>query len=216
MSKQTDAVIAVITEQIDAGGLLPGDPIEEKDMMARCGVSRTPVREALIRLETTGLVQRHPRKGAVIFQPSVAEFLAVLEMHANLESFAAGLAAQRITEAIGDELRANVAACTAHAADHQNTQPAAYYALNRDFHEIIVRAAGNAVLSQTLKTNARKLMAYYRERYRQPGAAVASAREHAIIADHILSRRSEAASAAMQAHFNYDRETVMDLIASVG
>ena len=96
MAGQTDSVIDLIIARIDAGDILPGNEINEKEMMEACGVSRTPVREALIRLETDGLVQRHPRKGAVIFRPTVAEFLTILEVHANLESFAAGLAGQRI------------------------------------------------------------------------------------------------------------------------
>lgn len=216
MSKQTGAVIDLIITQIDAGDVLPGYAIDEKEMMRLCGVSRTPVREALIRLETAGLVQRHPRKGAVIFQPTVAEFLTILEVHANLESFAAGLAAQRITDDIKAELRAIVTACETHAAAHGNTQPAVYYQLNLQFHEVIVRAAHNDVLADMVKTNARKLMAYYRTRYRHPGAALASAADHACIADHIVAHRGREAAAAMLEHFNYDRQTVMDLIASVG
>lgn len=216
MTTQTEAVIDLIIARIDTGEILPGAPIDEKDMMAQCGVSRTPVREALIRLETDGLVQRHPRKGAVIFQPTVAEFLTILEVHANLESFAAGLAAHRITEPLKAELTASVAACEAHASAHGNSAPAGYYQLNLKFHEIIVRAAQNDVLTQMVKTNARKLMAYYRMRYRHPGAALASAQEHAQIAEHIITHRADTATEAMLEHFNYDRQTVMDLIASVG
>ena len=215
MTTQTTAVIDWIIARIDGGSLLPGQPIDEKEVMADCGVSRTPVREALIRLETDGLVQRNARKGAMIFQPNVPEFLTILEVHANLESFAAGLAAQRITEAMADELRTNVAACKTHADRHAHADPAGYYQLNLQFHEIIVRAAGNDVLAHMVKTNARKLMAYYRMRYRNPGAAEVSAREHAEIAAHILDHRAEDARTAMLEHFNYDRQSVMDLIASV-
>jgi DNA-binding GntR family transcriptional regulator len=213
---QTDSVIDLIISRIDAGQILPGDPVSEQDMMTACGVSRTPVREALIRLETDGLVQRYARKGAVIFKPTVAEFLTILEVHANLESFAAGLAAHRIAPAIELDLRANIAACQAHVDQHGSTEPALYYQLNLQFHEIIVRAACNDVLMEMVKTNARKLMAYYRIRYRHPDAARSSAKEHAEIANHIFERRSTDAAAAMLGHFNYDRETVMDLIASVG
>ncbi|WP_390911056.1 FCD domain-containing protein [Pseudosulfitobacter sp. SM2401] len=216
MAGQTDQVIALIIARIDAGSILPGNAISEKELMETCAVSRTPVREALIRLETDGLVQRHSRKGAVIFKPTVAEFLTILEVHANLESFAASLAAHRITEATEADLRANVAACQAHVDTHGNAEPAQYYQLNLQFHEIVVRAASNDVLMHMVKTNARKLMAYYRMRYRHPDAATASAKEHAVIAGHILARRSDDAASAMLDHFNYDRQTVMDLIASVG
>ena len=216
MAGQTETVIALIISQIDAGEILPGDAIDEKEMMQLCGVSRTPVREALIRLETDGLVQRHPRKGAIIFRPTVAEFLIILEVHANLESFAAGLAAHRITDDIALELKAIVAACETHVQMHGSSEPAPYYQLNLQFHEIIVRAAHNEVLTAMVKTNARKLMAYYRMRYRHPNAAASSSKEHAQIASHILNRRRDEAAAGMLQHFNYDRQTVMDLIASGG
>lgn len=216
MAGQTDTVIALIISQIDSGDLLPGDAIDEKEMMRLCDVSRTPVREALIRLETDGLVQRFPRNGAVVFRPTVAEFLTILEVHANLESYATRLAAQRITDDMKSELQDIVLKCKSHADTHGNAQPAEYYQLNMQFHEIIVRAAHNDVLLHMVKTNARKLMAYYRMRYRHPGAAENSAAEHVVIADHILAHRSDEAASAMLAHFNYDRQTVMDLIASVG
>lgn len=214
MAGQTEAVIERIIAQIDAGIALPGCAIDEKEMMRLCGVSRTPVREALIRLETSGLIERQPRKGAVIFQPDAETFLAILEVHADLESFAARLAAQRITDDLKDELRRSVTACTEHAETRGNSDPAGYYQLNMQFHEIIVRAARNDVLTDMVKTNARKLMAYYRLRYRHVGASHTSAEQHATIADHILAHRSEEAAAAMLGHFNYDRQTVMDLLAS--
>jgi DNA-binding GntR family transcriptional regulator len=195
--------------------MLPGYQLLEKDLMVRCGVSRTPVREAIIRLETEGLIQRHARKGAMIFKPSVSEFLTILEVHANLESFAAGLAAHRISAKVAQELRQSVIACKTHAATHGNAQPSAYYQLNMAFHEIIARAACNDIAAHLVKTNARKLMAYYRQRYNHPDAAHVSAKDHELIAEHILHGRAEEASAAMSQHFNYDRETVMDLLASV-
>ena len=216
MAGQTEAVIALIIAQIDAGEILPGAVIDEKVVMQHCGVSRTPVREAMIRLETDGLVQRHPRKGVTLFKPTVPEFLTILEVHANLESFAAGLAAQRITESQKNELSAIVKACETHAAEKAHSDPAGYYQLNMQFHEIIVRAASNDILSALVKTNARKLMSYYRLRYRSVGASVASAAQHRKIAAHILAHQSEDAAKAMLEHFNYDRQTVMDLIASVG
>lgn len=215
MAGQTELVIDLILARIDAGTALPGDRVEEKEIMQACDVSRTPVREALIRLEADGLIERHPRKGAVIFRPSVASFLTILEVHANLESFAAGLAAQRITPELKEELQANVAACTDHATAYGNARSAQYYTLNLQFHEIIARAAHNDMLMQMIKTNARKIMAYYRVRYQQVSASQSSAAQHAQIADHIMSHRAPDAARAMQEHFNYDRQTVMDLIASI-
>lgn len=212
---QTAAVIAEVLQRIEDGALMPGAPIDERNLMERCNVSRTPIREALIQLEAGGLIVRHPRKGAHLFRPTTDEFLAILEIHTNLEAHAAELAAQRMLPAAEAELRGAVAACSEFAASAPVSEPARYYALNLEFHRIIAEAAGNPFLTDMIKMNARKLMTHYRLRYRTPGAVQASAREHEEIAMHILARDPAKARACMIRHFNYDRETVMHMIASV-
>jgi len=69
--------------------------------VASFGVSRTPVRAALLQLEGLGLIRRHPRRGATVFLPTLAEFPAILEVHAKLEGRAPGLAARRLPVAGG-------------------------------------------------------------------------------------------------------------------
>ncbi|MFD2853858.1 winged helix-turn-helix domain-containing protein [Seohaeicola zhoushanensis] len=63
MAGQTEQVLSAILDSIDVGRLNPGDLIEEAALMKAHNVSRTPVREALLQLETAGLIQRLPRKG---------------------------------------------------------------------------------------------------------------------------------------------------------
>ena len=89
MSNQTDAVIEFILHRIDEGILNPGDAIAEDALIDELDISKTPLREALIRLEQTGLITRKPRQGATIFKPSIEEFLRILEVHAALEGQAA-------------------------------------------------------------------------------------------------------------------------------
>lgn len=216
MAGQTEQVLTAVLEDIDAGRLNPGDVVDEAALIARHGVSRTPVREAFIQLEATGLIRRLPRKGAVLFKPSLEEFLAILEVHAKLEGQAAGLAARRLSETRKSALEAAVAACEAHARDKGDGDPAGYYQLNLRFHETVALGAANPFLVEMIKTNARKLMAYYRARYRYPGSIATSAREHREIAELILAHRAQEAEAAMIAHVQFDRVTVMDLLAALG
>lgn len=213
--KQTASVSDTVIAWIDDGSVLPGDQVDEKHLMEVCGVSRTPVREALIQLEADGLLVRHPRKGMRLFQPSVEEFLAILEVHANLEAHATQLAALRISPAQETELQACVEACRTFAATGTVDDHAQYYALNMGFHEVVAMASANPFLISLIKLNARKLMAYYRLRYRTPGAIETSVREHIAIAGHITARDPDGARAAMAEHFNYDRESVMHMIASM-
>ncbi len=216
MAGQTDTLIAAILEDIDAGRLAPGQEIDEAALAARHSVSRTPIREAYIQLEASGLIRRLPRKGAVLFKPTLEEFLAIQEVHAQLEGQAAGLAARRISPVLREQLHAVVTACEAHASHKGDADPDVYYQLNLRFHETVALGAANPFLVEMIKTNARKLMAYYRARYRYPGAIAQSALEHREIATLILSHDRDGAEAAMQAHVLFDQVTVMDLLAALG
>jgi len=211
MAGQTEQVFNAVLEDIDSGRLSPGDVLEEAPLMAAHGVSRTPVREAFIQLETAGLIKRLPRKGAVLFKPTLEEFLGILEVNIRLEGQAAGLAARRMSAAQARALEQVVAACEAHARDKGDGDPDGYYQLNLRFHEVVALASGNPFLVEMIKTNARKLMAYYR----YPGAIASSAKEHREIADLIAAHDREAAEAAMIAHMELDQATVMDLLAAL-
>lgn len=216
MAGQTETVLNAVLQGIDSGALNPGDVIEEARLMDAHGVSRTPVREAFIQLEASGLIRRLPRKGAVLFKPTLEEFLAILEVHAKLEGQAAGLAARRLSAAHARDLEAAVVACERHADQKGDADPHGYYQLNMRFHEVVALASGNPVLVEMIKTNARKLMAYYRARYRYPGSIADSAREHRAIAGLIVAHKRDEAEALMQRHVQFDQVTVMDLLAAVG
>ena len=200
---------------IDRGRLNPGDPLDDTALAAEFGLSRTPVREAILQLEAMGLVRRLPRKGATLFRPSLEEFLAILEVHAKLEGQAAGLAARRLSVSGARQLEQIVASCEAHAATQGNADPDHYYQLNLAFHEAVALAAGNPFLTQLIKTNARKLLAYYRARYRYAGAIAASAADHRALLTLITNRDSIAAEAFMQSHVQFDQITAMDLLAAL-
>jgi DNA-binding GntR family transcriptional regulator len=216
MTAQADTLLSTLLKWIDLGRLNPGDVIDEGTLVAEFAVSRTPVREALLQLEAMGLIRRLPRKGAVVFRPTLEEFLAILEVHARLEGQAAGLAARRLSAAGAEALETIVVACECHAAEKGDDDPDGYYQLNLRFHETVAIAAGNPFLTEMIKTNARKLLAYYRARYRYAGVIAASAREHRAIATLIFHRDSAGAEALMQRHVQFDQVTAMDLLAVLG
>ncbi len=215
MAGQTDTILTTILEGIDKGELNPGDAIDENALMKRYSISRTPLREALLRLEAMGLVERQPRKGATLFKPTLEEFLAILEVHAKLEGQAAALAARRMTPADAIRLEEVVQACEDHVADKGDSDPDGYYQLNLKFHTLVAEASGNPFLLDMIKMNARKLLAYYRARYRYAGAIAESAREHRELARLITSRQGAAAENYMSRHVQFDRVTVMDLLAAM-
>ncbi len=215
MAGQTETLVSTITTWIDLGRLNPGDMVDEGALAAEFGISRTPIREALLQLEAIGLIRRLPRKGATIFRPTLEEFLAILEVHSKLEGLAAGLAARRLSTSGAKTLDQIVTACEDHASRHGDANPNEYYQLNLRFHETIALAAGNLFLTEMIKTNARKLLAYYRARYRNAGAIAASAKDHRALSQLILDRDSAAAESMMQRHVQFDQVTAMDLLAAL-
>ena len=216
MAGQTEQVLNAILQDIETGRLIPGGGLDEADLVKRHGVSRTPVREAFIQLEAIGLIRRLPRKGAVLFKPTLEEFLAILEVHARLEGQAAGLAARRLSPQQAQDLEAVVVECETHAAEKGDGDPDLYYQLNMRFHATVAEGSGNPFLVEMIKTNARKLMAYYRARYRYPGSIAQSALEHRQIAGLIYAHDREGAEALMIRHVQFDQVTVMDLLAALG
>jgi DNA-binding GntR family transcriptional regulator len=209
------SVTETILHQIDTGDLNPGDLIDEDALIETLDISRTPLREALIKLEAHGLIQRQPRKGAYVFRPTIEEFLGILEIHAGLEGQAAGWAARRLSVENGQALEASVEESVTHSAAKGDADPNGYYQLNLTFHATVVEAAGNPFLTDLVKSNARKLMAYYRARYQYKGTIATSAAEHAHIAQLILDRQSAEAEAAMQTHVNFGQVTAMDLLTAL-
>jgi len=158
------------------------DLLAEGRIAQETGVSRTPVREALLRLESEGMIRLLPKRGALVLPVTVAEWRDVLatreliETHCVSRVIADGRAlmlTERLTELMRD------LAVAAHTQD-----VVAYVRADRDFHAAIVAAAGNAILS--------KLYSSLRDRQLRMGAAnllaegglVDTARTAQTIADH--------------------------------
>lgn len=206
-------ILEHIVKRIEDGALSPGDILEEKSLVSEFGVSRTPVREALLQLDAVGILRRRPRGGAEVFQPTLEEFLAILEVHARLEGHAAALAARRLSTDDAAAIERACSACDTHVATLADAKPDDYYQHNLSFHKAVGMAAHNSFLMDMIKNNGRKLLAYYRARYAYRGSIPQSAAEHRGIAALILDRDSAGAEAAMVRHVTFDSVTAMDLIA---
>ena len=94
-----DVVFNTLRQAILKGELAPGERLMEIQLAEKLGVSRTPIREAIRKLEKEGLVTIEPRKGAYASDISIKDMVDVLEVRQYLESLAAGMAAVRITPA---------------------------------------------------------------------------------------------------------------------
>ena len=99
-----EIVYEELKRQIVVGEIAPGTRMMEVELADEMGVSRTPVREAIRKLEKEGLVSIEPRRGAYASDISIKEMVDVLEVRQDLEGMAAGLAAVKVTEEEKEEL----------------------------------------------------------------------------------------------------------------
>ncbi|MCB4379217.1 GntR family transcriptional regulator [uncultured Tateyamaria sp.] len=136
---QGETAYAQLLAAIRTGEFAPGDRLRETDVADRLNLSRTPVREALRRLEADGIVEHRPRLGAVIRQLSHAELVELYEMRIVLERTAAEMAAKHAAAAEIDALRDLNSAMS-------KGSPAEAAALNQDFHRGIYLATRNRFL----------------------------------------------------------------------
>ncbi len=135
-----------IRELIVSLELQPGSIVDERALMARLGIGRTPVREALRLLARDRLVEVHPRRGIFVSSVEVGDLAALSEVRAPLESLAARLAAERRTE----EQAAATAALLDDLAGQRELDERGLFELDQRLHRHVWTLAGNTFLEETL------------------------------------------------------------------
>ncbi|MCC7417493.1 MAG: GntR family transcriptional regulator [Acidobacteria bacterium] len=205
-----DEIVRALENEIVSGTLAPGDRIDERALAARFGVSRTPVRDAIGRLASLGLIEVKPRSGSYVAEMSLDELLQLFEVMANLEGLCARYAAERMDAAEQAELRRCAEACL-----EQDTVEA-YAVANFALHNVIYRGAKNAYL-ETLTRQARHRVGGYRNyTFRLPGRLRRSAEEHVEIVDAICAGDAERAHALMFKHADIKRSDFAPFVAAIG
>ena len=144
-----DVVFENLREAIVEGGLKPGQRLMEVQLAEQLGVSRTPVREAIRKLELEGLVVMIPRKGAYVANMSLKDVIDVLEIRASLEGLAASLAAERITDEDIKKLE-NIVEEFKNSINELDVE--ALLRKDVEFHECICKATNNKKLHQLMNS----------------------------------------------------------------
>jgi DNA-binding GntR family transcriptional regulator len=191
---------ALLRRRLIAGEFPPGALLQETGIAAQTGVSRTPVRDALSRLEQDGFLRRAPR-GYRVRERTPEEVIDVYAVRINLEELAASLAAERRT--IFD-LRA---LSDIQEETERTTDPERLRELSWLFHGQIATASHNVMLQETL-VRMQSLMAMYGAHgVQQPHSQERINREHAELLQAIADRDPERARAAATAHLAAVRDT---------
>jgi len=157
---ETQRVYRALKREILARSFRPGEALNEARLSAQFGTSRTPLREALVRLEADGLLTILPRRGSFVRQLSLRDFLEANELRLLLEPYAARRAASLIDDDVLTDLRSEQQAINVEqprADDYQALQH-----LDRRMHRSIAEAAQNARLAQYIQ-NLNDMMQVVRE-----------------------------------------------------
>lgn len=190
---QGEAAYTKLLEAIRTGAYAPGARLRETDVATTLNLSRTPVREALRRLEADGIVEHRPRLGAVIRQLDHSELVELYEMCAVLERTAAEMAAKHASpaevvalRALNDKIAASV--------------PAQAAALNQDFHRGIYLATRNRFLLDAARALNNALMLLGPTTLDDPARIEVVSGQHTAILNAIEKGDATAAGEAAEAH----------------
>ena len=209
---RTEALREAIEDKIASGVFPPGMHLDETEFAQKFGVSRTPLREALIQLSSMGIVLVRPRRGAVVADVSPHRLLEMFELMAELEAMCARLAARRMSEADEEELlkahRACEAACLAGDPDD-------YYRKNERFHHAIYAAAHNGFLVEQACMLQKRLRPYRRLQLRVRNRMSASFNEHTGIVEALQQGDADLAATRVRQHIWVQGERFADLLATL-
>lgn len=197
-SSVTDKVAAAITDAIIEHRLAAGTKLVEQNLATMFGVSRTIVRQALIRLEREKLIKLEPAKGASVAMPSVQETRQIFTTRRYIEI-------PMITEFVRTATKANIKLLRAHLKEEQKAclQPdvRGRTRMLADFHVLIAQIMGNTVLAEVLgqlvsRTSLAAML------YQTKLSAEHSSNEHVELLDAIESKNTELAVHVMTKHLN--------------
>lgn len=201
-----DVIFNTIREAIIVGELKPGERLMEVQLAEKMGVSRTPVREAIRKLELEGLVEMMPRKGAHVAEVSVKDIMDVLEVRASLDGLATSLAAARITDDEIKELK-HVYAQFINYVEKENVSGT--IKKDSEFHDVIYRASRNEKLiaiSNNLREQVQRFRVIYLKGFGSPGDII---KEHADIIECITTKDTERAKKVAYEHIRKQEETII-------
>ncbi len=200
-------VYTSIRKAIVSKVLMPGTVVSEAALAQQLTVSKTPVREALLRLQAVGLVEQDGGRGLRVVLPSEALIRQAYEVRWALEGILARLAAQR---ADPEEQESIAAAAAESLANAQRADIEGFRHWDRAFHRAVADAAANPRLAE-LADDALSLASVLRERdVPDVQDAIRCARQHFAISNAIRHHRSEDAAAASEQHVRDVQQMVLD------
>ncbi|MDD2421619.1 MAG: GntR family transcriptional regulator [Heliobacteriaceae bacterium] len=207
-----DIVFENLREAIKTGVLKPGERLMEIQLAEELGVSRTPVREAIRKLEQEEFIVMVPRKGAYVASVSVKDITDVFEVRAALEALAAGLAAQRVTDA---ELDTMERLLVRHSSSTEDENLGSMVVGDIDFHDLVYRASRNRRLMTIINNLREQLQRFRTTSLGHPGRMKEALDEHRKMVEAISDRNVELAQTLAWEHIENAEDRLLEAMGVV-
>jgi len=204
-----DVVFNTLRQAILTGELRPGERLMEIHLADRLGVSRTPIREAIRKLELEGLVTMIPRRGAEVAQITEKSMNDVLEVRRAVDALCVELACERITKEELEQLRQ---ACDRFEEAVGTGDVKEIAQADVALHDIIVQATGNQRLVQLVNTLSEQMYRYRFEYIKDFSQHEKLIEEHRIIYNSIVQKDRETACRAAKTHIDNQKKAIIKQI----
>lgn len=204
-----DVVFNTLRRAILTGQLKPGERLMEVHLANKLGVSRTPIREAIRKLELEGLVVMIPRRGAEVAQISEKSLQDVLEVRRALDEFIVELATSRITK---EQLNRLKEAASEFETATKDQDTATIAKADVAFHDIIMEATGNLRLKQLVNNLAEQMYRYRFVYLKDNSIHPQLVKEHKDIYQAISQKDTEAAKKAARIHIDNQEKSIINHI----
>jgi len=204
------AAAEVIRERILSGRFPPGHQLKQDVLAAECNMSRIPIREALVQLESEGIIKILPHKGAVVVELSAREIEELFTMRVLLEPFLFQRSAPLLTAADLKNLKKILGRYTDSIDNHEN---ASWNALNTEFHMLLYRHADSPRILATVQNLLNECDRHTRFQLSNiKGDPERAVREHTELLRLCVERKYEEGARLMWEHINHVRVVLVDLL----
>ncbi|SMB86667.1 transcriptional regulator, GntR family [Desulfonispora thiosulfatigenes DSM 11270] len=201
-----EIVFETLRDAIINQTLRPGERLMEIQLAEEMGVSRTPVREAIRKLELEGFAVMVPRKGAYVAGISIKDINEVFEIRGALEVLAVGLAAQRITEEEIEEIQRHLIKET---EETEANNLRSIVEIDTTFHDLLYKAARNQKLLQIINNLQEQLHRFRSASLARPGRGMVALEEHKKIIEALIARDVDLAKQLAKTHIEKAEQTFL-------
>ena len=213
VGSRVDTAYEWLLAEITGFRIRSGAPLSENRIATQLGISRTPVREALQRLEKEGLVKRTDSARFAVSQLTIQEVNDACDLLEALDTYVCRKASSKLTEADIELLTASVAEMQrAAAADDR----ASWSAADLAFHRTVNTIADNQLVADTVKETRRRIQRFWMRAASLQSRLEACSQEHLVLANAIIAQDDDAIEPAVKEHIGHMRGRMIEMLEAAG